>query len=239
MTMEAATLRCPGCGAPADKDLHACTHCGARLATVACPSCFGMVFRGTRHCPHCGAAAERAPQAESAPLPCPACRGELDALRVGETAVRECGACGGLWLDTAAFDALCTDRERQAGVLAFRARPAAPAPVEAAVRYRPCPECGTLMHRQNFQRVSGVVVDVCRQHGTWFDADELRRIVEFIQGGGLEVARDRERQMLEDERRRLEQARRDLHQSLGPARMEEPRLSLTSERIVEAIFRLL
>lgn len=237
--MEAATLRCPGCGAPASTDLHGCTHCGARLATAACPSCFGMVFRGTRHCPHCGAAAARAPQADAAPLPCPACRGELESVRIGDTAVRECGACGGLWLDNAAFDALCADREQQASVLRFRAEAAVPAPVPGAVRYRPCPECTALMNRLNFQRVSGVIVDVCREHGTWFDADELRRIVEFIQGGGLEVARSRERQRLEDERRRLEQARRDAHQSRGPARMEEPRLSLTSERVVEAIFRLL
>jgi len=32
-------------------------------------------------------------------------------------------------------------------------------------------------------------VDVCREHGTWFDKDELRRIVEFIRAGGLEQAR--------------------------------------------------
>jgi Zn-finger nucleic acid-binding protein len=236
--MEAATLRCPGCGAPAGTDLHRCGHCGARLATAACPRCFGMVFRGTAHCPHCGARADAAPQPDAAPLPCPHCRAELAAVRVGGTMVRECGACGGLWLDNAAFEALCADREQQAEVLAFRARAAVPAEVDTRIRYRTCPECGILMHRLNFRRVSGVIVDVCREHGTWFDADELRRIVEFIQGGGLERARGRERALLEEERERLELARRDLVQAAGRADREAPRTPLTTERILQAIFRL-
>ena len=238
--MEAGTLRCPGCGAPADADLHRCTHCGARLATVACPSCFGMVFRGTAHCPHCGARADRAPEADAGDLGCPHCRGELASVCVGETAVHECGACSGLWMSNAAFDALCADRERQASVLAFRAGAAAPATGDTRIRYRPCPLCGELMHRINFRRVSGVIVDICREHGTWFDADELRHIVEFIQRGGLDVARERDRLHLEEERRRLERLKRDLLQNGTGARMEEEtRPAITLAGIVSVIARLL
>ena len=51
-----------------------------------------------------------------------------------------------------------------------------------------------------------MVVDVCAQHGTWFDKDELRRIVEFIRAGGLETARAREMAQLEQERRELKAA---------------------------------
>ena len=45
------------------------------------------------------------------------------------------------------------------------------------------------MNRVNFARCSGVIVDICKQHGTWFDRDELSRIVEFIHGGGLNASR--------------------------------------------------
>jgi Zn-finger nucleic acid-binding protein len=69
------------------------------------------------------------------------------------------------------------------------------------VRYVPCPDCGKLMNRVNFGRRSGIVVDACAQHGTWFDADELRRVVEFVRDGGLERARAQERMQLEEERR--------------------------------------
>jgi Zn-finger nucleic acid-binding protein len=75
------------------------------------------------------------------------------------------------------------------------------------VCYLPCPVCRTLMNRVNFAHCSNVIVDVCRQHGTWFDRDELRRIVEFIQAGGLEKARIKEIAELEAQRRQLESAR--------------------------------
>ena len=63
------------------------------------------------------------------------------------------------------------------------------------------------MNRINFARCSNVIVDVCKGHGTWFDRDELREIVEFIRGGGLEVLRQKERHELEFERQQLERDR--------------------------------
>jgi Zn-finger nucleic acid-binding protein len=46
-------------------------------------------------------------------------------------------------------------------------------------RYHGCPVCGTMMDRINFAW-SGVVVDVCREHGTWFGFGELQRVAEFV-----------------------------------------------------------
>ena len=63
------------------------------------------------------------------------------------------------------------------------------------------------MTRTNFARYSGVIIDVCHLHGIWFDANELQRIVKFIQEGGLDLARTREQEALTEERRRLEAAR--------------------------------
>jgi hypothetical protein len=63
------------------------------------------------------------------------------------------------------------------------------------------------MNRVNFARCSGVIVDVCRLHGTWFDRDELRHIVEFIRGGGLDKARVIEIEELKRQRQQLESAR--------------------------------
>ena len=47
------------------------------------------------------------------------------------------------------------------------------------------------MQRYEYAGASGAHVDACREHGIWFDADELRRIIQFIQAGGLEQRRDR------------------------------------------------
>lgn len=116
----------------------------------------------------------------------------------------ECAACGGVFVDPPSFERICAEREQQAVVLrtSFPA-PAAPAP--RADRYWPCPVCGRLMNRQNFARLSGVLVDVCKGHGVWFNHGELQAIVEFIRAGGLDRARERDKADLEEERRRLRQ----------------------------------
>lgn len=58
-------------------------------------------------------------------------------------------------------------------------------PLAEPVRYRPCPTCDHLMNRKNFGGTSGIVVDVCALHGTFFDAGELPRVLEFVRRGGL------------------------------------------------------
>ena len=62
------------------------------------------------------------------------------------------------------------------------------------------------MNRVNFASCSTVVVDVCKTHGTWFDKDELRRIVEFIRAGGLDKARTKQIEELERQKRELSSA---------------------------------
>ena len=61
------------------------------------------------------------------------------------------------------------------------------------------------MNRINFARCSGVIVDVCKGHGSWFDASELREIIEFIRAGGLELSRQKEKREIEFERQQLKQ----------------------------------
>jgi Zn-finger nucleic acid-binding protein len=63
------------------------------------------------------------------------------------------------------------------------------------------------MVRQNYAHRSGVIIDVCKQHGIWFDADKLARILDWARSGGLAAARDEhEAQEAHDERirKRLE-----------------------------------
>jgi Zn-finger nucleic acid-binding protein len=54
------------------------------------------------------------------------------------------------------------------------------------------------MNRQVFGRISGVIVDVCRSHGVWFDAGELAEVLTFVSKGGLERARRREQQEMRE-----------------------------------------
>jgi len=162
------------------------------------------MFQGSKHCQRCGAAAAVPEITASTDRKCPRCAREMASLMLGATALRECEQCLGLWLDVPSFEKVCADREQQSAVLGL----ASPAPTQAVretskVKYVPCPECARLMNRINFAHCSGVIVDVCKGHGTWFDHDELSRIVEFIRGGGLEASREREKAQIKEERRRL------------------------------------
>jgi Zn-finger nucleic acid-binding protein len=167
-----------------------------------------MMFIGEKFCSHCGARADR--KEGDAPLQqlCPRCRVRMTAVKVGDTPLSECTRCEGIWADKISLEQICADRERQAAVLGM------PSPVtsdltgqiETVIRYVPCPVCNKLMNRINFAKCSHVVVDVCALHGTWFDRDELRRIVEFIRAGGLDAARAKEIAALEEQRRSLKAA---------------------------------
>lgn len=202
--MSDATLRCPGCGAPAAADAAACDYCGSPLATVTCGSCFAPMFVGSRFCAHCGAEATRELVDDGRELACPRCRAPLQALRLATTSARECAACGGLWLDPDALQRLADGREAHSAVIAtLAARVASAAVAPDMVRYIPCPTCAKLMNRVNFARASGVILDICRTHGVWLDRGELQRVLQFIEDGGLARARDHEREQLADERRRL------------------------------------
>ena len=46
--------------------------------------------------------------------------------------------------------------------------------------YVPCPRCTALMARRRFGEAK-LVVDVCRHHGVWFDAEELSAAIDFAQ----------------------------------------------------------
>ena len=196
------------CGAPASSESTCCEHCGARLATVACPSCFGMMFLGAKFCSHCGAQAARTEVAADAHELCPRCRVDMNAVIIGSISLRECPKCEGIWADTDSLRQICADREKQSAVLGLPTtlHDAEAGNLEQNIRYVPCPVCHKLMNRVNFAHCSHVIVDVCAQHGTWFDTDELRRIVEFIRAGGLDKARELEIQELEQRKRELKSA---------------------------------
>jgi Zn-finger nucleic acid-binding protein len=57
------------------------------------------------------------------------------------------------------------------------------------------------MNRQAFGRISGVVVDVCKNDGIWFDAGEITQVIEFVEHGGLERARQRKKEELAEKAR--------------------------------------
>jgi Zn-finger nucleic acid-binding protein len=174
------------------------------------------MFIGSKHCQRCGATAA-VPEVKAAKdRKCPRCQSDMVSVTIGAAGVLECERCLGLWLDVPSFEKICADREQQSAVLGAASHAGA-AHETSKVNYVPCPECSQLMNRINFARCSGVIVDFCKQHGTWFDRDELSRIVEFIRGGGLNASRAKEKIEIAEQRDQLRQAQRtaDLRSSVS------------------------
>lgn len=208
---DARALHCPNCGGPAAPGDAACKYCHAALATVSCPSCFALMFDGAVYCPSCGTRRSRTAGTDQH-APCPSCRATMRDVQVGDTAMLECERCHAVWLDAATFEHICANNESHAAVLhrwsAAGAQTATrpPARESEIVRYRKCVACGKMMNRVNFGRLSGTIVDVCKGHGTLLDAGELHAIVRFIEGGGLDRARQRQLEELRDQEQALRQA---------------------------------
>ncbi len=140
-------------------------------------------------------------------------------ISVGDVDLLECAKCDGTWIEARAFETLCAQREQQTALatkaIELKESGAAPAPAPTAVRYRPCPQCGKMMNRQNFGRLSGTIVDTCRAHGTFLDRGELHRVVTFILEGGFSRMRQAEVERLKEEQQRLRELEMHLSRSRG------------------------
>ena len=208
---DAAVVRCASCGAAREEGSKACGYCGSDFTIheqdleTTCPSCFARISNSARFCHHCGTTiAPEEVAADPTERVCPACGDGrfLHSRALGDTklTVLECGVCAGLWLGAEAFRTLEERARKVAPSVADpaalrdeahkRARPAQ----GGGPAYRPCPMCSKRMNRVNFERVSGVLLDRCRDHGFWFDAAELDAALRFIKLGGKRVSDEREQQ---------------------------------------------
>jgi Zn-finger nucleic acid-binding protein/ribosomal protein L40E len=204
---DALVVRCSSCGAPREEGAAACRFCGSDFTLheqdlhTVCPKCLARVSDQAKFCHHCGTRlAPEALAADATSLVCPAC-GESNYLgdrRIGECSALECCRCAGLWLGNETFQRLSERAESEAVDLdrlfdSPHAQPGRRGETDQnepeGWRYRKCPACGKIMHRRNYAGSSGVIIDFCREHGVWFDAEELPRILAWIRSGGLAKAK--------------------------------------------------
>lgn len=207
---DAAVVSCASCGAPRQGQATSCGFCGSdftlreRDLDAICPRCLARVSRHGRFCHHC-ALPITAPRDDGATTAhdCPACSAPaghgdgggrpMVSRRVAddfELCFFECGRCAGIWLDKEVFAVLV--RQAKGGRASLLGPEVGATPPSGAsggglggpVAYRPCAVCTKLMNRQNYGRRSGVVIDLCKDHGVWFDHDELRRVLDWVRQGG-------------------------------------------------------
>ncbi|HJL15447.1 MAG TPA: zf-TFIIB domain-containing protein [Sandaracinaceae bacterium LLY-WYZ-13_1] len=202
----AKALRCPSCGGWLEQGVRRCGYCRVELASVRCWRCFDLSFAGTTACASCGATLGLEGDMGPTDDRCPGCAADtLHVIVVGDHRIRECPACAGVMVDHDTLERITHAREAEAGVRLTGGPRKAELTIEP-VRYRRCPTCARVMTRRNFGRSSGVIVDVCKDHGVWFDPDELTQVLDFVASGGLEQRRQRDMDeaRLELSRRRID-----------------------------------
>ncbi|MEM9802595.1 MAG: zinc ribbon domain-containing protein [Planctomycetota bacterium] len=205
-------LACGHCGGVVSETDTTCSYCNAELSredrkeTTICPVCAARLPNDSQHCKACGVEL-RAAAVPAIPhgAKCPRCDGGLRVHLLEDGEVIECkdeGGCGGMWVSRDAFERMQRSARHAAATGASDA-PEAPhvrslgAPEGAVRQYVPCLVCGELMQRRQFRhghRAAGIVLDVCRDHGVWFDRDELENALAFVrsevrQGSGLDPVR--------------------------------------------------
>jgi Zn-finger nucleic acid-binding protein len=213
--IERTAHRCGSCGALLEADASGCSYCGAAVevapdqAGTVCPGCYARNGATCRFCTACGIAFEPRPIPESrTELPCPACGALMPPGGVGRVPTHECPHCHGLWVPDDQFDHLvrqaiaACERAQLQDLAAPSPRVRGGRPDVGPVQYRRCPICQSFMLRRNYEQRSGVILDVCNEHGTWLDADELEQIRGFIVSGGLAEARASGKQQRDSEKQR-------------------------------------
>ncbi len=198
-SLDVPNTRCGGCGAGVPPDAGACTYCGSEIVReharlrLICPECFARNADHHRFCTACGVAfrPERPLECGSR-FDCPVCEEALEIVPAGDSYVHRCPRCEGLWIARETFSRLVAragelvddtpSRAGEDGPFRDAARRAA---FDRHVAYRRCPVCRSMMQRRNFGVRSGIIIDRCRAHGTWCDADELADIAAFVMAAGV------------------------------------------------------
>ncbi len=136
------------------------------------------------------AAAQRAaastvpPSAPKSVAPrCPGCGQPLTWRSGGGAHYAACAGCGAVFLDRGSVPWALHNSKCWPELSESVAGLPTGAP-DTRLRYLACPACGVAMARKNFQRVSGIIVDECLNHGIWFDPGELARALAFLREGG-------------------------------------------------------
>jgi Zn-finger nucleic acid-binding protein len=203
--VDAPVLHCANCGGDLPERVRTCPYCHWVVEARRCGECFHLNLDSAVHCAACGCELGLEPVPEPEDLACPACEASFVGIPAGESGrVHECTRCSGQWVDHPTLRALFAQRLHVA--LGPVSRPVEAAPASERIRYLPCPVCRALMNRKNFGERSGVIVDVCKPHGIWFDPGELPRVLAFVETGGLEEAARREQEREREQKRAIAEA---------------------------------
>lgn len=109
-----------------------------------------------------------------------------------------CPKCNGTWLDPAGLSLIVDKKEEKFEPdLIVETLSAAKSGIDTdeQIKKLKCPVCSVTMSKVNYDYSSGVIIDVCSQHGIWLDEGELDKIQihrEHWQEGDISSSNEKE-----------------------------------------------
>lgn len=176
---------------------------------IQCPKCQHRFNQTLSYCPYCGTENETKETDKIQQAICPRCQTPLEITNLRDNELDICPECHGMWLDTQEFKFLTSERDiysDQTVPKSYQKKAVA----REKVRYLPCPRCKSLMKKQNFKKISGVIIDMCRLHGVWLDAGELEQIRSFIANVDYDAYQDTKMELNNEEIESLHRQLRDV-----------------------------
>jgi Zn-finger nucleic acid-binding protein len=115
-------------------------------------------------------------------MKCPACKkNNVIVIEFEGVEVDQCVDCGGVWFDRDELDMLLAKQGLSPEALRASVMDAA----GGREKGRRCPVCGRRMEKVFMGKKDVITVDQCGSDGGyWFDADELRRLIQQEPPGG-------------------------------------------------------
>jgi Zn-finger nucleic acid-binding protein len=245
---DSAVVRCSSCGAPREGGSQQCIFCHSdftlheRDLHTVCAECLTRVSDRAKFCHHCGARMMAEVVAgERLDWTCPECGDQqnLSSRPLGreQISVAECQKCAGLWIGAESFaelrDRVARDASRLKSLQIGPPRPAQQEKIQQRQPYRPCPRCKKLMNRRQYARGSGVVIDICRDHGLWFDAHELSTVLDWISRGG--TADDAAERLAQEQQERIRRAEAELETRRHTVRRPRDPIEEIVEDVLESV----
>jgi len=121
-------------------------------------------------------------------MSCPKCKNLLIVAEERDVEVDFCEECKGVWVGYIDEKKILEIKPEAFSIDELRRlrRLFQPEGNKEETGYFSCPVCQKLMWRKIWASHSGVLVDKCRDHGTWYDEGELDKIRAYIKLGGIE-----------------------------------------------------
>ena len=184
--------KCINCGAPLPSNSIKCEYCGSQNDTdlKGIHDFTTEKPESDRTCPNCNISLQT-----------------IDLKIDGKFLIERCEECFGLFFDPGELEALLEASVTHVYTINLKKLDninIAMAPRATNVVYIKCPVCSDFMNRVNFGTKSGVIVDICKDHGIWLNAGKLRHLFEWKKAGGKLLHEQREVEKNEMEKREQE-----------------------------------